>query len=295
MTAPSPESAPPAGRWARLNRTDRLAVACNALLAVLVIAFAARIPRWPLLLGLNLGMLALIPLVVPRLGAGRSAAGRALRAFYPVLFVWAAYAQTGAMNQIVRTGFIDEALRALDARLFGCDPATAFAAALPHPAVAEVMHGLYFSYYLLFPGLALGLHFAGKARELDDYLSTLCGAFYACCLAFIFLPAVGPVELKAPAAGRFFPQVMDLIYRWFEQPGGAFPSSHVVIALIALAYARRHAPRWSPVFLVGCLGVLPATVYCQYHYAVDVLAGTAVAGVALFLARGHFRPSTAPA
>lgn len=293
MTGPSCD---PDGRgfWARLHRTDRLIFAYCAVTAALVAAFAPRIPSWPLLLAGNLGALAALAFGVARIGPGSPVGWRAVRALYPVFFVWAAYAQTGAMNQIVHPGFHDARLRAWDLALFGGEPAHAFAAALPHRAVAEAMHGVYFAYYLLFPGLALRLFLRREAAALEHYFATLCGAFAACCLAFVLFPAAGPAALKPPAPpGSVFPWIMELIYRWFEKPGGAFPSSHVVVALITLAFAWRHAGRWRPAFVVGCLGVVPATVYCTYHYLVDVLAGIAVAAVALALAR-RARPGLRP-
>jgi len=281
-----PSSASAASRWRNLNRTDRLTLGYNALVAGLIVIFARRVPAWYALVLPNLAMLALLWFVLPRVGAGAGAGWRLLRALYPVLFIWAAYSQTGAINHILCPGFCDDRLRGLDRALFGCEPAIDFARAFPAAGMAEIMHAVYFAYYLLFPGLALLLYVRRMPAALDDYLSTLCGAFYFCCVVFVFFPAAGPIQAQpGPPAGGVFPVVMACIYRWFELPGGAFPSSHVAVAIVALAYAYKYAPRWLCLYVPLCLGILPATVYCRYHYAVDVIAGVGVAAGALAIAR----------
>ena len=66
---------------------------------------------------------------------------------------------------------------------------------------------------------------------------------------------------------------MSFIYDWFEGAGGAFPSSHVVVACLVLreSFRQRLKLRWvlSLVVPLLCLG----TVYGRYHYASDVVAG----------------------
>jgi membrane-associated phospholipid phosphatase len=272
--------------WRNLNRTDRLTFAYNLVVAGLIVIFAHRIPAGYALMLPNLAMLAFLWFFISQVGPDARAVWRSLRAFYPVFFIWAAYTQTGAMNHILGHGFHDDGLRQFDRALFGCDPAVELARAFPQAAIAEIMHAVYFSYYLLFPGLALLLHLRRTPHVLDEYFATLCGAFYFCCLVFVLYPAAGPVNLTpAPPAGAVFSTAMEIIYRWFELPGGAFPSSHVAVAVIVLVFALKFAPRWAGLYLPACLGILPATVYCSYHYAVDVIAGVAVALGALAVAR----------
>ena len=283
---PARSFASAAGVWRNLNRTDRLTFAYNLVVAGLIVIFAHRIRAGYALVLPNLAMLAFLWFFISRVGSDAHAGWRSIRAFYPVFFIWAAYTQTGAMNHILSPGFHDDWLRQLDRALFGCDPAVDFARVFPQAVIAEFMHAVYFSYYLLFPGLALLLYLRRMPRALDDYFSTLCGAFYFCCLVFVLFPVAGPVDLRPPPLpGAVFPRIMDYIYRWFELPGGAFPSSHVAVAVIVLVYALKYARGWAGLYLPACLGVLPATVYCSYHYAVDVIAGGVVALAALAIAR----------
>jgi membrane-associated phospholipid phosphatase len=90
---------------------------------------------------------------------------------------------------------------------------------------------------------------------------------------------------------------MHWIYRVFESPGAAFPSSHVAVTLTTVFFSFRYLRpiRW----LHLCMAVLLclSTIYCRYHYAVDVLAGALAA--ALLLPVGHrlyrcFQPDDRP-
>ena len=82
----------------------------------------------------------------------------------------------------------------------------------------------------------------------------------------------------------FFYRLMEVIYARFETPGAAFPSSHVAIALVTLRFSFRHLRpiRWIHLTLVVLLCL--ATVYCRYHYAIDVAAGLATTALLLPLA-----------
>jgi membrane-associated phospholipid phosphatase len=66
---------------------------------------------------------------------------------------------------------------------------------------------------------------------------------------------------------------MAWIYRTFESPGAAMPSSHVAIALCTVYFSFRYLPKIRYVHLAVAILLSLATVYCRYHYALDVVAG----------------------
>ena len=83
---------------------------------------------------------------------------------------------------------------------------------------------------------------------------------------------------------------MVWVYRPFDAPGASFPSSHVVIAIGTVFFSFRYlrAIRWLHLAVVILLCL--ATVYCRYHYAVDVVAGGLAAAVLIPLGnRLYFR------
>jgi membrane-associated phospholipid phosphatase len=266
-----------------------------ALVGLIVLCLHGRaVPFWPLLLAahaVGIGLIhALIRFQEARPG---SRVLDFLRHFYPMLLYGPLYCETGQLNHMLVPGFLDPSFIRLEARLFGVQPSLAFMDWLPYPAVSELFYAAYFSYYLMIAGVALAL-FLRDRGQLLHYVSVISFVFYVCYLVFIFAPVVGPliffreipgyrlpadVQLaQAPVfpaaiqAGPFY-RIMVWVYHPFDAPGASFPSSHVAVAIgtvyFSFLYLRRI--RW-PHFVAMIL-LCAATVYCRYHYVVDVAAG----------------------
>ena len=62
------------------------------------------------------------------------------------------------------------------------------------------------------------------------------------------------------------------------------PSSHVAVAVLVLICLFRGARRWFWMLLPFVMGLAAGTVYGRFHYASDVLVGSAIAPVAFGLA-----------
>jgi len=69
----------------------------------------------------------------------------------------------------------------------------------------------------------------------------------------------------------------------------AFPSGHTGVALTALYLAYRYNKTLFRIYLpvVGLL--LFSTVYCRYHYVVDVIAGVILAAAAIFFGEIYYK------
>ena len=65
----------------------------------------------------------------------------------------------------------------------------------------------------------------------------------------------------------------------FEPPGAAFPSSHVAVALCTVYFSFRYLRPIRYLHLAVAILLCLSTVYCRYHYVVDVLAGLVTAAV----------------
>jgi len=251
------------------------------------------VPHWPLLLaahGVGIGLVH--ALIQFHAAYPRNRALDFFRHFYPVLFYAGLYRETAALNHGLVSGL-------LEGRIFGLQPSLAFMDRLPYVGVSELFYAAYFSYYLMIGGVGLAL-FVRNRRHFFHYVSVISFAFYICYLIFIFLPVVGPpiffeeisgYRLPAdvqPAVPPAFPEaitaglfyrIMALIYRMFEGPGAAFPSSHVVIAIATVFFSFRYLRpiRWPHLAMVILLCL--STVYCRYHYVVDAVAGVLTAAV----------------
>jgi membrane-associated phospholipid phosphatase len=90
-------------------------------------------------------------------------------------------------------------------------------------------------------------------------------------------PPTYPAEVKA----GFFYGLVAFLYRYFESEGAAFPSSHVALALVTLYFSWVYLPRIRWLHLVFAVGLCMGTVYCRFHYVVDVFGGVLTAGMLL--------------
>jgi membrane-associated phospholipid phosphatase len=272
-----------------------------ALVGVIILCLhGSAVPSWPLLLLAHAaGLGAVHALIRFHASCPDSRVLDFLRHFYPVLLYTGFYCETGELNHLLVPGFLDPFFIRLEARVFGGQPSLAFMTRLPYLPVSELFYAGYFSYYLMIVGVGLAL-FRRSREQFVHYVSVISFAFYVCYLIFIFTPAMGPCVFfpdnggfqlppdLLPAVPPTFPdavksglfyQIMGWIYRTFEAPGAAFPSSHVAVGIGTVYFSFRYlrSIRWlhlAAVILL-CLG----TIYCRYHYVVDILAGGATAAV----------------
>jgi len=217
-----------------------------------------------------------------------------------VLLYTALFIETGSLNRMFCREYLDPMVAQWEQALFGCQPSVLFMQKLPWLAVSELFYASYFSYYVMIAGVGVAL-FLRSRRQFFHYLSVVSFLFYVCYLIYIFLPVIGsraffhqvegyalPLATQQLAVTDAYPQavqagvffrLMRWIYRAFEAPGAAFPSSHVAVALCTVFFSFRYLKRIRYVHLAVALLLILATVYCRYHYAVDVLAGLVTAAV----------------
>ncbi|MDY6915301.1 MAG: phosphatase PAP2 family protein, partial [Candidatus Cloacimonadota bacterium] len=83
----------------------------------------------------------------------------------------------------------------------------------------------------------------------------------------------GTEKLTTQMRHGIFTRIMALIYRGTTHQGGAFPSSHVAVAVVAnlIAYFYNKKLGWSLFPLTFLLSI--STVYCHYHYFIDTIFG----------------------
>ncbi len=219
---------------------------------------------------------------------------RFVRLFYPFFFFLPIYEQVGTLNRFWVAFEWDMILRNADQMLFGFQPALLWSQVWPQAWVSEIFHFAYFTYYVQFAGLALVLYYRKKrVAEFHRFMAAIGIAFYICNFLFLFLPALGPHSFAnfTPASalqhptempGYAFTSIMHWLYQW-EIPGGYFPSAHVALTTVTLLASWHHKPERVVLWPLGIL-LIASTVYCGYHYAVDVLGGLGVGLLAHFAA-----------
>ena len=273
-----------------------------ALVGLLILSFHnSTVPDWPRLLGLHAAGLVVVHWLI-QAHARRKPAPLLdfLRHFYPVLLYTAFFVETGSLNRMFFPDYLDPMVARWEQALFGCQPSVLFMQKLPWLAVSELFYVSYFSYYIMIAGVGIALYLRSR-QQFYHYVSVVSFLFYVCYLIYIFLPVIGSRVFfhqvdgyalpeatqqlaltdtypEAVQAGVFF-RIMRWVYRVFEAPGAALPSSHVAVALCTVFFSFRYLRSIRYVHLAVALLLCLSTVYCRYHYAVDVLAGLVAAAV----------------
>ena len=185
---------------------------------------------------------------------------------------------------------------ALEARLWGFQPALAFRPALPYRWLSELFCFAYFAYYFFIPVLGLTVLIRRGYGAAERIILAATVLFYACYTFFWLAPTVGPQDRFPPgrgpelAQGYVFNHLLYVLTSGGEIRGAAFPSSHLAVALLLTLHARRAAPALFPAMAVITALLVPAVVYLRAHYVLDVPAGL-LAGWAAYLASRPARPA----
>ncbi len=267
--------------------TDRLMLGYIALNSAVLLFRAGAIASWPWLLVGNV-------LTVVLVAALARAAPTRLVAFfgasYPVILTLGFYTQIGIINGdlgLVR----DQVVQRWEAAVFGGQISVTWHQAMPNAVLSWVLHFFYGSYYAIVaaPVLFLALK-GGEAFDRGCFLMAL--GFYVCYAIYLFFPVAGPRYFYGVATGPEIDvlpaRVVHALLEGGSAWGTAFPSSHIAAGWCSAASVWREHRPLSLVLWVAAVGLALGTVYGQFHYGVDALAGAAL-GVALIAAATPLR------
>lgn len=270
-----------------LRLADRLFLAYNAVVVLLVLVTYARQPLAPWILAVHCGLVAAALLLI-RIDSGRGLT-RVLRVWYPALaFVWV-YMEAGLLRHGLFPEDLDPLLLRAELLVFGIELYRELPPLLGTLGL-EVIHFFYFTYYVLLyvPGL---LAMPYKPRLVREYVFTISLCMFSLCLFFMLFPSDGPKQYRAHPVydGYLFIPLMNLIYGNVDQGGGAFPSAHSSQAVLVALFARLFFPAWRYLFYFLAVMILVSTILCSYHYAIDTAAGAALGFAFYWLGRRLYR------
>jgi membrane-associated phospholipid phosphatase len=255
-----------------LNATDRITILYNFMLVIFTFIFRAKIAAYAYHLAFNLSVILIVLLLSFRRKSSLSVCTVSL--WYPFILYGLLYYQTGFINRVVVPQFFGSFFMNLDVWIFGEFPAFFLRGRHGNAFLDEFFHFFYFSYYLAIPHTGV-LLFRKDVKLFKSFVFQLSSLFYLCFVIFILLPVEGPIALRNEYfhQGGLFQAIVDFIYIGAEKPGAAFPSSHVAAMFLVAWWGSTHFRRMKIPYWLTCLLMSIATVYCMFHYAVDVIAG----------------------
>jgi len=210
-----------------------------------------------------------------------------IRNLYPLVFLSFFYAETGYMKNILINDNLDAYFSGIDQAIWGFQPSLQFSKAMSQGWFNELMNISYFSYYLITAVVCITIY-VNETEISYKPIFIVVFSFYLYYIMFDLLPVVGPqfyfdTLTHEPVPPYPVGKFMQYLLLNYEEPTGAFPSSHVGLALI-LSYVSIKYQKKLTLFFVGLpfvIGICFATVYLKAHYAVDVLG--ALIAVPLFI------------
>ncbi|MGD0231759.1 MAG: phosphatase PAP2 family protein [Syntrophorhabdales bacterium] len=255
-----------------LNATDRITILYNFILVVFAFIFRVKIAAYAYHLTFNLSVILMVLLL--SLTRRNSLSAFTVSLWYPLVLYGLLYYQTGLINRVVVPRFLDAFFMNLDVRIFGEVPAFFLHGRRGNAFFDEFFHFFYFSYYLIIPLTGI-LLFRKDVKLFENFVFQLSSLFYVCFVIYILLPVEGPIALRNECyhQGGLFRTMVDFIYAGGENPGAAFPSSHVAATFLIAWWGSTHFERMKIFYWLTCLFLSIATVYCMFHYAVDVIGG----------------------
>ncbi len=262
-------------------------------MAALTLALAGRVAAWPLLVGADGLVLVLVGVLVRVASANRFAAVVAL--WYPYLLISAYYGQLGVLG-LEAARVHDREVQAWEAGLFGSQLSVTWHRAMPWPLLAWVLNLAYIAHYFIILGVPLVLWWRAGREASARAIFAVTLTFFACFLFYAAYPVAGPDYVfprgTGPESLVLPARLVRALLEGGSSYGTAFPSSHVAASWCAVVAAWRDARGLAVAVAPVALLLAAGTVYGQYHYAVDALAGGAT-GIACFALAEWLRPRLA--
>ena len=293
-----------------LNGTDRITILYNVIVVIFTFIFRVKVAAYGYHLAFNLSVILFVLLLslggkssLRKTGTGTSdvlrdvpvpAFLRILSLWYPLVLYGFFYYQTGLLNTVVVQKFMDSFFLNMDVRIFGKFPGFFLSGTHGNAFLDEFFHFFYFSYYLIIP-LTCVLLYRKDAKIFESFMFQLSSLFYVCYVIYIFLPVEGPIQLRNEyyLQHGMFRTIVDFIWAKGENPGACFPSSHVAVTFLVAWWGGKHFKRLKIFYWLTFLFLSIATVYCMFHYAVDVIGGLLL-GVLAVLTFNRATPKTPP-
>jgi membrane-associated phospholipid phosphatase len=223
--------------------------------------------------------------------------GRVLRELSPLMLLGALYPAIDILNNFGAVSVHDRTVRAWELTLFGVELSRSWWQSAPSTFWSTVLHSAYLAYYPIIAAPPIGFLILGQTADARRAVAWILSAFLVCYLVFLLFPVAGPYyEFPRPAPWFTANPAARLVYATLARGsayGAAFPSSHVAATLVATAAAFRGWRMLGWALLPPAALLTIGVVYCQMHYAVDVLGGIVVAAAVIaagsWLERASFR------
>jgi membrane-associated phospholipid phosphatase len=277
----------------RQRPADAVTIIFIVFLIALSLVFYRDIPKAPFLISLY-AILLFTQIAIIKI-KDRDKAFRFLHdLFFPALCVVIIFDSLEWLVHYVNPDDIDLILVRIDYMIFNNHP-TVMLERIVNPFLTDVLQIAYSTYYLIPISFGILLLRNKQREDFERSLFLIMFCFYLSYLGYILMPALGPrfaidhlhnTELR----GLFVAERIQNILNYLEGiKRDAFPSGHTAVALIVLYLAYRFRRGFFWILLPVVLALLFSTVYCRYHYVIDLIAGFGLTIVTIILGELYYK------
>ena len=212
--------------------------------------------------------------------------------FYPLLLVPLVYDRLGILIPALNPVEKDSWLIAIDRAMFGLDPAVWLQRFIT-PWLTDLLYLAYATFFVFQLAIGLVVYLRSPALQAvylprNAYLLPVLRRISACARRgprATMGARLAPVQVTALSRG-----IAHTLDHLEQNRVDVFPSGHVLVTAVCMMFAARHAKRLFIVLLPVAILLVASTIYCRYHYVIDVLTSFAIApflpGLAEKLYRG---------
>ena len=268
----------------RFWAVDKLILVYYAFTSIVILGWWNRLPDAAALFAVHLVGVTLLVFEVKR----PNRTSWLFRNWYPLPYVAFCYKEMALLIPSVRRTDADQWLANLDFRIWHVHP-TVWLERIQTPLLTEFLQTVY---TLFIPAVLLVAFLIWRKRlyqEFQYYAFLIALGFLVSYIGYLIVPARGPRFLlrhlqRIPLQGLWlFKGMQTTLDRLESAHYDCFPSGHTELTILAWWGSRLISKKAFRAYLGYTPFLIFATVYCRYHYTVDVLAG-AVLGFVLILA-----------
>jgi membrane-associated phospholipid phosphatase len=276
-------------QWSKLKLFDRNLIIYWSLLSLVILIFHQNISHWLGRFILHLLLMGAVFFIIPWLDRKEPPVVRFIRNWYIVFSFPFLYWEVGPLLHAVFPGEFDHLIIQVDRWIFGVLP-NIWVQTIVRPWLTDIMQISYSIYWITIPLGGAIFYFRREFRHFERLLFYVTFTFFLSYFIFIFFPVAGPRfyladQIHANYHGFFISNLLRNFVQSVGFRGGAFPSSHVGVAMVILIYVWHFRPRIAQfLFLPLVIALSLATIYGQYHYFTDVLAGLLMGSIIGFRA-----------
>src|ERR1017187_5364403 len=202
-----------------------------------------------------------------------------IRDWFPFLIILLMYYTLwGDATLLMVTTDRDQALMAIDQRLFGCQLSVVLQRIIS-PPLTTWMTFAYFFHLVNIPFIACFLYVFRDHRRFREMMSGVMVVSFLGLMGYLLVPAIGPVytlrnQYTVPLHQSMWMFNREVDFMDFARiRRDCFPSLHVAISFVVWLYAYRNSKKLFWILAPVMLSLWVSTVYLRYHYLIDVVAG----------------------